>query len=62
MQQTCDQCHGTGLRCYFKGESRFILSQEECPACSGLGYIEVADAEPHQQNSTTLDDQPTDNA
>ncbi len=41
MKRTCDQCHGTGVRYYFKGESRFLLSQEECPACCGFGYIET---------------------
>ena len=45
MKQTCDQCHGTGQRCYFKGESRFLLSQEECPACCGLGFIETSEAD-----------------
>ncbi len=45
MKRTCDQCHGTGVRCYFKGESRFLLSQEECPACCGLGFVETDDAE-----------------
>lgn len=41
MKETCNECHGTGQMCYFKGESRFVLSQEECPACCGLGYVET---------------------
>jgi hypothetical protein len=45
MKQICDQCHGTGVRCYFKGESRFLLSQDECPACCGLGFIETSDTD-----------------
>ena len=38
MNKPCDMCGGTGQRCYFKGESRFLLSWEECPACCGTGY------------------------
>jgi DnaJ-class molecular chaperone len=40
MTKTCPECHGTGECCYFKGESRFVLSHAECPACCGLGYVE----------------------
>ena len=40
MKKICPECHGTGETRYFKGESRFVLSHEECPACCGLGYIE----------------------
>jgi len=40
-RRTCPECHGTGQCCYFKGESRFVLSREECPACCGLGFLEV---------------------
>lgn len=47
MRQTCEQCHGTGQRCYFKGESRFLLSQDECPVCCGLGFVETDEAETH---------------
>jgi DnaJ-class molecular chaperone len=38
-QPPCPTCGGTGQISYFKGESRFLLSDEECPACCGLGYI-----------------------
>ncbi len=43
MMRTCEECHGTGQNCYFKGESRFLLSREECAACCGLGFIETDD-------------------
>ncbi len=45
MKKTCEECHGTGENCYFKGESRFLLSREECPACCGLGFIETDEPE-----------------
>ena len=43
MRSVCNECHGTGQRRYFKGESRFVLSQDECPAFAGLGFVEVPD-------------------
>jgi DnaJ-class molecular chaperone len=42
MTRTCELCHGTGQRCYFGGESRFVLTWQDCPACDGTG--EVAEA------------------
>jgi DnaJ-class molecular chaperone len=35
----CPACGGTGQVNFFKGESRFLLSEEECPNCCGLGYL-----------------------
>ena len=35
----CPACGGTGQLNFFKGESRFLLSAEECPACCGFGYV-----------------------
>lgn len=62
MQIQCNECHGTGQRRYFKGESRFVLSQDECPACAGLGFVEAQDSNPSededqdgQLNPPTLD-------
>jgi DnaJ-class molecular chaperone len=52
MRSVCNECHGTGQRRYFKGESRFVLSQDECPACAGLGFVE------EQDTSTSKDDDP----
>ena len=40
----CPSCGGTGQLQFFKGESRFLLSEEECPACCGLGYLLEEDA------------------
>ena len=37
MDEPCELCGGTGQRCRFKGESRFLLSWDECPACCGTG-------------------------
>lgn len=36
----CPACSGTGQINFFKGESRFLLSAEECPACCGFGYVQ----------------------
>jgi DnaJ-class molecular chaperone len=38
-QPPCPACGGTGQISTFKGESRFLLTEEECPFCSGLGYL-----------------------
>jgi len=35
----CPACGGTGQISTFKGESRFLLTDEECPLCSGFGYL-----------------------
>ncbi len=35
----CPSCGGSGEICFFQGESRFLLTREECPACLGLGYL-----------------------
>lgn len=35
----CPTCGGSGEISFFQGESRFLLTREECPACFGLGYV-----------------------
>jgi DnaJ-class molecular chaperone len=54
VKKTCGECHGTGERCYFKGESRFVLSHDECPACCGLGFVELDESE--QPNTASEED------
>lgn len=39
MQKECPVCLGSGQISYFKGVSRFILSEEDCPACAGMGFL-----------------------
>jgi DnaJ-class molecular chaperone len=39
QQPPCPACGGSGQINFFKGESRFLLSVEECPACCGLGSL-----------------------
>ena len=56
MKQLCESCGGSGQLNYFKGVSRFLLSTEECPECSGLGYI-YTDAEEADTRETENDDQ-----
>lgn len=36
---TCDFCNGSGETSSFKGESRFLLTTEECPVCGGMGFV-----------------------
>jgi len=38
IRQTCNTCGGSGEIGYFQGESRFVITREECPACCGFGY------------------------
>lgn len=33
----CPGCGGSGQTSFFGGESRFLLSWEDCPDCSGTG-------------------------
>jgi len=38
MQKQCSTCNGSGQISYFLGESRFLLTYEECPDCMGTGF------------------------
>jgi DnaJ-class molecular chaperone len=38
-KKICEVCGGTGQISYFKGVSRFLLSNEECEECAGTGYL-----------------------
>ncbi len=40
QRSPCPACGGSGQLNFFKGESRFLLSVEECPACCGFGYMQ----------------------
>jgi len=51
-QSPCPTCGGTGQISFFKGESRFLLTDEECPACSGLGYLIDKDDRDSQENDS----------
>ncbi len=46
---TCILCNGSGQISYFKGVSRFLLSEEECPECGGTGFIFVDEKEKKQK-------------
>jgi DnaJ-class molecular chaperone len=35
--KVCDVCGGSGQISFFKGVSRFLLSNEECEVCAGTG-------------------------
>jgi hypothetical protein len=59
MQKKCKLCAGTGQRCYFGGESRFLLTWGDCPECCGTGY-ELEGDEPDQETTrqTTRNEPP----
>lgn len=54
MQKQCPACGGTGQISYFQGESRFLLTSEECPDCMGTG-IEQEEKNPEQEKSDEQD-------
>lgn len=35
----CPACGGSGETAYFGGESRFMLTREDCPDCCGTGVL-----------------------
>jgi DnaJ-class molecular chaperone len=39
-KEKCPICGGSGQVSFFKGVSRFLLSVEECEACSGTGFLQ----------------------
>ncbi len=39
MKEECQSCNGTGQISFFQGVSRFLITNEECPECGGLGFI-----------------------
>ncbi|RJX22036.1 MAG: hypothetical protein C4563_04020 [Desulfobulbus sp.] len=41
MKKPCATCGGTGQIGFFQGESRFLLTWEECPRCLGTGLREA---------------------
>ncbi|CAK8713986.1 hypothetical protein KKHLCK_03040 [Candidatus Electrothrix laxa] len=48
----CPTCGGSGQLNFFKGESRFLLSVEECRTCCGLGYVLEEDSEKKPEKKT----------
>jgi DnaJ-class molecular chaperone len=49
MKKECPVCLGSGELSYFKGISRFVLSQMDCPECAGMGFIIESDASESSQ-------------
>ena len=52
MKKTCDTCGGTGQIQHFQGVSRFLLTTEECPACSGFGYALSEEEKPKDKRGS----------
>jgi len=48
----CPACGGSGQLNFFKGESRFLLSVEECPACCGFGYVPEEESKENPEEKT----------
>ncbi len=44
MKKPCPVCEGSGQISYFGGESRFVITWEDCPDCLGSG-LELTDEE-----------------
>ncbi|MGI6657528.1 MAG: hypothetical protein ACOX5Z_12070 [Desulfobulbus sp.] len=51
-KKICATCGGSGEIAFFAGESRFMLTREECPACYGLGYELEAETPPDTDPET----------
>jgi DnaJ-class molecular chaperone len=47
----CPGCGGSGQTSYFDGESRFMLTWEDCPDCCGTGIVldETDSTEPEEK-------------
>ncbi len=43
----CPGCGGSGETAFFGGESRFMLTREDCPDCCGTG-IQLDEKVPHK--------------
>ncbi|MGB5685690.1 MAG: hypothetical protein WBM35_07760 [Candidatus Electrothrix sp.] len=50
----CPTCGGSGQLNFFKGESRFLLSVEECPTCCGFGYVPEEEGREKSEEKTGL--------
>jgi DnaJ-class molecular chaperone len=49
----CPGCGGSGQTSYFGGESRFMLTWEDCPDCCGTG-VQLDDAEIAMPEDTSV--------
>jgi hypothetical protein len=56
VAKRCELCAGTGDVTFFKGESRFLLSREECDACCGTGYVETQSETAEETHEDETDD------
>lgn len=50
MKKVCDSCGGSGQIGFFQGESRFIITWDECLECNGTG---MQDDENDEKNDDT---------
>ena len=50
MKKTCEFCDGTGQISFFKGVSRFLLSNDDCPECAGLGFTINEEIDEHKKS------------
>ena len=46
----CPACGGNGQLSSFKGESRFLLTVEECPLCCGTGLAPDEEEQNEERN------------
>ena len=62
MKKVCDSCGGSGQIGFFQGESRFIITWDECVECNGTGMLYAENNEKHDDTSPCSGKQnPSDN-
>jgi DnaJ-class molecular chaperone len=52
-KKTCPGCGGSGQVSFFQGESRFLLTMEECPECFGTGTLLIEGSDPTKKKKRT---------
>ena len=55
QKKTCPSCGGSGHLGLFHGESRFMISWEECYDCSGTGYLDAEQSDNEADENTPSD-------
>ncbi len=57
MKKVCDSCGGSGQIGFFQGESRFVISWDECLECNGTGMQDDENSEKNDDTSSNREKQ-----